>query len=251
MKILENFCSKKIVVTGASSGIGRETAIKLSQLGAELFLLARRESELQKTMSLLSGEVHSYKVCDVSDFEVFEQCLKNEVKQSKKKFDGAVHAAGIGSIRPLRIMDLEYIQMIMGVHTNAFATILKVAASKRYFNDNSSIVGLSSCISKTGARGHSIYAASKAAMDSLAMSSAIEFKNRKIRVNTVCPELVATEMLCASVGFPANTLEEMPEDILKVEEVIVAIISLLSDLSIAITGENVNIGFTMETIHLK
>ena len=64
-----DFNGKKVIVTGASSGVGRETAIILSQCGAKVILVARREAELIKTLEMMDGDCHTYKVVDVSDFD--------------------------------------------------------------------------------------------------------------------------------------------------------------------------------------
>ena len=64
-----DFNGKKVLVTGASSGVGREVAILLSAMGAKVVIVARRETELQKTLSLMEGSGHSYRVLDLTDFD--------------------------------------------------------------------------------------------------------------------------------------------------------------------------------------
>ncbi len=241
----KDFENKKILVTGASSGIGRQIAVDLSQRGAKLVLVARRESELCKTISLLSGEGHTYHSLDVGDFDAMVNLVKIAVKADGVKFDGAVHSAGFVRVTPLRQISFDYLVEHADVHFNAFVAILKCAASKRYFNNSSSIVGLSSSASKFGEKSNSIYAAMKAAMNNMAKSAAAELKDRGIRVNTVCPQLVDTELL---IGID---LEFDRNQVLSAKEVSDVVVTLLSDDITAVSGDNINIGFTAVTKNIK
>ena len=72
-----DFNGKKVLVTGASSGVGREVAILLSAMGAKVVIVARRESELQKTLSLMEGSGHSYRVLDLTDFDGIVETVKD------------------------------------------------------------------------------------------------------------------------------------------------------------------------------
>ncbi len=246
-----DFEKRKILITGASSGVGRETAIRLSQCGAKLLLVARREDKLRETISLLSGEGHSYKVVDVSEFNTFVKFMKNSVKDDGLKFDGAVHAAGIVEPRPFRLVNEKHLSENFGVHFEAFVAILMLASSKKYFNKDSSIVALSSSHTLTGQKSNSIYTAAKAAVNNLAMSAAAELRDNNIRVNTICAAGIKTEMLTKLVLNNAETLSQLPNDLLEPSEVANAIVALMSDSMRYVSGVCLNIGFTTQTVNIR
>ena len=97
---------KKIFLTGASSGIGRDTAIHLSRLGAKVVIAARRESKLQETISMMEGNGHAYYVIDLSDINSIETKM-DEIIYKNGAFDGFVHCAGVGDNRPLQQLKYE------------------------------------------------------------------------------------------------------------------------------------------------
>ncbi len=238
-----DFTDKRFLITGASSGIGRETAIQLSQLGAKLLLIARREDELKNTLEMLSGKGHCYSVLDVGNFDAFVDLIKLDVKKNGAKFDGAVHAAGFSKNIPLRLISREHLDAMFRVHFHAFVAILKCAASKRCFNENASVVGISSCVSKTGSKAHGVYSAAKTAMNNLSMSATTELKSRSVRINTVCPYYVDTDMI-KDAGLDSDK-------VLSVEEVVNLIVPLLSYNLRAVSGTSIDIGFTMETMPIN
>ena len=113
-----NLTGKTILVTGASSGIGRETALLLSQLGARLLLLGRNKGELDKTAGMLEGSGHQIQVCDLSDVDGIP-CWMKEVSASFGQLDGLVHSAGIQITKPLKIMNCQDIENIMRINVTA------------------------------------------------------------------------------------------------------------------------------------
>ncbi len=183
----------------------------------------------------------------MSDFDTFIDTLKKNIEEDGLKLDGAVHAAGIVEPRPLLLINKEHLFENFNVHFSAFVAILKLAASKEYFNDNASIVGLSSSHTLTGQKSNSVYTAMKAAINNLAMSAASELKNRGIRVNTICAGGVKTEMILKLAFNNAETLSQLPNDLLESFELADSILALMSESMKYVTGVNLNVGFIIET----
>lgn len=226
-----DFTGKKIIVTGASSGVGRETAVLLSGSGAKVILIARREEELKKTLSMMEGTGHIYKVLDLSRFDEVVAAMREIVEQDGAKIDCVAHCAAISAPRALRAMTGEAIDQTLKTNFYSFAAILKCAAMKKLFNDGGAVVGVSSLDAKYGHSGNGIYAASKGAMDSMMRSAAKELSPRGIRVNTIRPNFIKTEMLANQVfkTFEGDTVDTLPDGFMLPEGVASVILALLSD----------------------
>lgn len=186
---LEN---KHIVVTGASSGIGKETAKRLSQLGAIVSLVARREEKLKETVSEMAGDKHRYYVCDLSKTDAIEGLITGIVSESGA-LDGFIHCAGIGANLPVSMTKTDTIDSIMKINFYAFAEFIRLLAKKKNSNSNASLVGVSSVASLKGDKSQGAYAASKAAMNAYVHPAAKELAGRNIRVNTVAFGMIKTE----------------------------------------------------------
>ena len=184
---------KHILVTGASSGIGRETAILCSQLGATVSIVARRETQLQETMHMMEGTSHKIYIQDLSDLTGIEELVKRATADSGV-LDGIVHCAGIGQNRSLSLTKPEFIQETLAVTFYSFAELIRIASKKKYSKDGSSFVGISSVASIRGDKAQGAYAAAKAAMNGLIHPYAKELGGRKIRLNTVAFGMIRTEM---------------------------------------------------------
>lgn len=227
-----DFTGKKIIVTGASSGVGRETAILLSGTGAKVILIARREEELKKTLSMMEGTGHTYKVLDMSKFDEVVAAIQEIVEQDGAKIDCVAHCAGIAIPRPLRIMTEEAIDETMKTNFYSFAAILKCAAMKKLFNNGGAIVGVSSTAVYGENPANGIYAASKGAIDSLMKTAAKQLRSRGIRVNTIRPCDIKTEMLTNLVfktKYEGDTVDTLPDNLMLPEGVASVILALLSD----------------------
>jgi NAD(P)-dependent dehydrogenase (short-subunit alcohol dehydrogenase family) len=185
-----NLEGKSILVVGASSGIGADTAKLINQLGAKTILIARREAEMQALLSEMQGE-NDYISFDVSNLDRIEETVKTLVEKHGS-LDGMVYAAGIGSTRPLKMINSNYLHEVMQVNFYPFVEFVRCITKKRMFNEGLSIVGVSSVSSMQGNQGKTAYCASKAAMDSAMRCMAKEFAGKKVRVNTVAPALIKT-----------------------------------------------------------
>ena len=241
---------KTVLVTGASSGIGRGIAVECSKMGAKVVINGRNRERLQKTFDQLEGEGHIQIVADLSKQEDIER-LANEVPE----LNGFVNSAGIPKICPVKRIDRQTLEEIMNV--NAFGPILLTSQllRKKKLQKKSSIVLIASisgvCMANTG---EGPYAATKAALAGYTKTAAFELAAQGTRVNTICPGLVPTEILTLSNEmFSEDQLKETmygryplkrvgtPEDIAN------GAIYLLSDASSWVTGINLVIdgGYTV------
>lgn len=188
-----NLTGRRVLVTGASSGIGRATAVLLSQLGAKLVLVARNEEQLQQTASLLNGGEHLIKPYDLAKSGGIPEWMK-ELSGDIGALNGLVHSAGIQLMRPIRFQSQEEVEETFRINVTAGVQLIKGFRQKGVCSRPSSIVLLSSVMGLVGQSGLSTYAASKAAVLSLARSLAVELASEGIRVNAVAPGQVRTEM---------------------------------------------------------
>jgi len=191
MQHLVSFSDKLIMVTGASAGIGQETAILLSNLGAKLVLIATNEERLQNTMNMLVGNGHKYFCYDLADLENIENKV-NEIVSICGKFDGFVNCVGIRSRRPLSLLSIKEIRNVMDVNFGSFIEMTRCITKKANFNEGLSIVGVSSIASHAGGVSVTAYAASKAAVEAAVRCLSKELANKKIRLNTVVPSQINT-----------------------------------------------------------
>lgn len=188
-----DFTGKTIVVTGASSGIGKKTAVTLSKLGARLILIARREELLKQTLSELEGAGHKYYVWDLSEVETIEELASN-IEGAEGAIDGLVYAAGISSPAPFSQMKPDKVERVFRINFYGFVELSRQFTRKKRFNPGMSIVGISSSASLMGDKAQSIYSSTKAAMNGVMRCIAHELGEKGVRVNTVAPGMTATEM---------------------------------------------------------
>ena len=189
-----DFTGKKIVVTGASSGIGRQTAITLSRLGAQLILIARRENLLEETIGMLEGEGHSYYVADLGIVSEIEPLVKRIISEQGKT-DGLVYAAGVSVTLPTSMSNYEKCMSAFNVNYFAFIEAVRHFTRKGRFNEGMRIVGISSIAAIRGDKSQVIYSGTKAAMDGSVRSMAKELAEKGICINTIMPAYTDTPMM--------------------------------------------------------
>ncbi|MDX2150328.1 MAG: SDR family oxidoreductase [Bryobacteraceae bacterium] len=180
-------------MTGASSGIGRATAVLLSQLGAKLLITGRHSERLATTLNCLEGVGHAQSVFDLCELQRIPEWLK-AAAADHGVFDGLVHCAGIRVTAPLRALSLAKAEDMMRANFLAALMLAKAYCQKGCRAAGGSIVLLSSAAATAGAPAISGYAASKAAVEGLVRSLAVELARDGIRVNCIAPGLVKTEM---------------------------------------------------------
>jgi NAD(P)-dependent dehydrogenase (short-subunit alcohol dehydrogenase family) len=178
---------KAILVTGASSGIGKSIALLCAELGARLIINGRDEGRLSKTFDSLAGSGHIKILGDLCEASTKEAIL------AASNYDGFVSCAGSVLMSPFRMTPEKYFQEMMSVNFLAPMTIAQQLVSKKKFNKSSSIVFISSLSSKASPKASSAYAASKAALESAARTMALELAPN-IRVNCVAPGYVKTPL---------------------------------------------------------
>jgi len=236
---------KRILITGASSGIGRETAIVLSRLGAELALLGRDEAALKETMSLVENpELHQSVILDLAENDHIEPVIK--ILTAERPFDGFVHCAGIAPMRPLAMTKKENIEQVMNVNFYSFVEIVRLLTKgKKRFTLGGSIVVMSSVASIHGKPAKVSYSAAKAAIDASLRCMTVELKDRRVRINSVMPSWVNTRMFSSFKGkFPDSAeIQEIEKKqylgVTGANEVANVIAFLLSDATKTITGTSI------------
>lgn len=227
---------KTILVTGASSGIGAETVKYLSKCGYNIVMVARNTERMKEIASQIDVEpvIISYDLGDLSDIEsIFIKCKEHDLL-----LDGMVHAAGIVQDTPIRTIDTKIMQEVTTIHYYAFVELSKYFSRKRYSNDGSSIVAISSMASVLHEKGMCTYSAAKSAMDAAVGVMSKEFSNRSIRVNAILPRLVNTPMI-ANLGYlDQDSVKEALDPI----QIAYLVEFLLSDKSKHITNAHIPVG---------
>ena len=235
---------KHILITGGAQGIGRQTAITLSELGAKVAIMDLQEEGLKETLSMLKGEGHSIHTADLSDIDSIEPLVVSIVKEYGA-FDGYVQCAGIVKNLPVKNYNFERLHKIMLVNFYSYFEIVRVLSKKGRFNEGMSIVGISSVAATQGASAQAAYGASKAAMNGAMRCLARELGEKGIRLNTVLPAATNTAMYSEYMELKANMketqmkIEANPRQYLGMNapsDVANAIIFLLSPASRKITG---------------
>ena len=232
---------KNILVTGASSGIGKGISIFLSKLGANVIIAARNEEKLKETYKELEPGNHSYYLIDLNNLKAIEGMLDN-ICSVDRKLNGIVYSAGISRTVPIQYLKMEDLMNIMSVNFYAFMELVKHFSKRKYNDKGGSIVAISSISSRVGARGLSAYCASKGALDSAIRSLAVELAAKNIRINSIAPSMIKTQIydglveLVNNNNFEADLKKRQIMGLGKPEDVAGAAAFLLSDAAKFITG---------------
>lgn len=239
---------KTILVTGASSGIGRATAIACSQMGAVVVVTGRNEPRLQETLDALEGSGHQMIVADIANDDQIDY-LVDQIPA----INGLVNNAGITETCPTQFIKRDKLNRVMEVNTIAPILLTQRILKKKKLGKGGSIVftcsisGTRVCVG-----GNVLYSASKGAIHGFMKNAALDLAHKGIRVNDVCPGMIDTHIL------DAGTISEEQLEIEaqrypmkrfgKPEEVAYGIIYLLSDASSFVTGSSIVIdgGFTLQ-----
>lgn len=227
---------KTILVTGASSGIGRATAIECSKMGATLVITGRNEQRLQETLDVLEGEGHQMFIADLSEPTQIEN-LVNQLPI----LNGVACNAGIVNTTLVSFYKEETIEHVFKTNTFSMMMLTKFLVKKKKLSKGSSIVYTSSIGNVFSASiANGIYGASKCAIDGFMRTTALELAAKGIRCNSVNPGMVNTP----AIAINAITAEQLEKDADryplkrygKPEEIAHGIIYLLSDASSFVTG---------------
>jgi len=185
---------KTVLVTGASSGIGRATALRCARLGAAVAITGRNAARLAETEAKLAGACCASITQNLACPEGLESFIQTIVSKTGK-LDGMIHCAGIPAVLPLRALTRPRLEEIMAVDFYAFVELVRQFGKKRYSRDGASIVGISAILARRPRPYELAYISAKAALEAAVPVMAMELKDRKIRVNCVSPGAVKTEML--------------------------------------------------------
>jgi NAD(P)-dependent dehydrogenase (short-subunit alcohol dehydrogenase family) len=199
MKNPLDLTGRTILVTGASSGIGRSTAVLLSQLGARVVLAARNQERLRQTAEALEGSGHEVEPIDLAELEKIPDWLAG-VAQKAGPLAGLVHCAGMASLMPLRVLTMRHLETVMRVNFQSAVALTTAFSRKRVHQAGSSVVLVASVAASCGVPARSAYSASKGALVAFARSAALELAKTGLRVNCVAPAYVRTEMYEESLG---------------------------------------------------
>lgn len=180
--------NKTILVTGASSGIGKATAILCDQLGANLIITGKNAEELNKTKAVLKNKKEAYSA-DLSNEDGINQLIA-----ILPAIDGFVHCAGIIKPLPIKFLKGKHIDEIFKINFSSAVLLSSGLLSSKKLKDGASVVFISSVSAEHPYTGGSLYTASKAALQSFATGLALETSSKKIRVNTISPALIRTKI---------------------------------------------------------
>jgi len=183
-----------VLVTGASRGIGRETAVLLSSLNARVVLVGRNRERLGQTLSSLSGEGHRVAAFDLARTEGIPQWFQS-LASDMGPMNGLVHAAGKQFTMPVRFVTPQKTDELLRTNLSSAIMLVRAFCQKNCHAATSSLVFISSVVGLAGRPGISVYSASKAALIGLTKSLAVELAPERIRVNCIAPAFVQTEML--------------------------------------------------------
>lgn len=228
---------KRILVTGASSGIGRACAICASELGASVVMTGRREEALNETIEKCTKGNHLTVAGDITSRD-FIKVLVDKCG----KLDGFVHAAGIAPMSPVGMLTHENVDLTMRTNFYSFLELMKYYSKNKYRNSKLSVVAISSVSAEIGWAGGSVYCGSKGALSASVRALAIELVSKGIRVNSVSPSNIRTPLY--EVGASDMNDEISLKELLKKQplglgepnQVAWPICFLLSDAASFITG---------------
>ena len=209
---------KTVLVTGASSGIGKATAIICSKLGAKVIAVGRNEERLKDTLSQLEGEENSYFVCDLQSSEQIDNMI-----QSLPEIHGLVNNAGTSILAPVQFIKEDTFKNLLQIDTISPIIFLQKLLKKKLLKRGASVVFTSSMAAMGDvAPGNSMYVACKGAISSFVQCAALELGPKGIRVNAICPAMTDTPLVHEGVTeeqfesiknrYPLGTIGE-PEDI--------------------------------------
>jgi NAD(P)-dependent dehydrogenase (short-subunit alcohol dehydrogenase family) len=239
---------KTILVTGASSGIGKAIAIACSKMRATLVINGRNAQRLQETFLALEGNNHKQFIGDITQTEIICSML-----EEIPNIQGIVHSAGITKILPFAFADRDKMEEIMAINFFAPAELTRLMLKTKKLDKGSSIVFISSVSGVwCSAPGGSMYAASKGAINGLIKGMALDLAPKGIRINSVNPAVIETAIFNEGTITHEQLEENKKQYPLgrfgKPEEVAYAVIYLLSDASAWVTGSNLLIdgGLTLQ-----
>jgi NAD(P)-dependent dehydrogenase (short-subunit alcohol dehydrogenase family) len=198
---------KRILVTGASSGIGRATAVLISKCGARVVLCGRDAGRLEATRDELAGDGHSTQIADLGQADSAHGLVASVVLQDGP-LDGVFYSAGMTKVLPLKLIKDRQLDEVFGANLRGAFGITRAAAKKDVLRDGGSLVFMSSVAAVCGRPALAAYCAAKAGLNGLVRSASVELAPRKIRVNAIDAGAVRTEMHESFVDSVSSDAQE-------------------------------------------
>ncbi len=231
--------NKTILITGASSGIGRATAIECSMLGANVIITARNEERLHETLSMLDiseRQQHQLILADLTESDEIDKIANNI-----SLLDGFVNNAGVGMSKPIQFIKEGDLKEIFSINTYAPVLLTQKILKKKKINKGASIVFTSSIGGNfTVTAGRALYGMTKGAIHNFMKYCALELASRQIRCNSVNPGMIETPLISSGTLSSEDIKIDMEKYPLKrygkPQEVAHAITYLLSDAASWVTG---------------
>lgn len=235
-----SLCGKQILVTGASSGIGKAIAITCAKMGATVIVTGRNVERLNATVNLMPDGAHRIIAADLTKADEIKS-LVTELP----KLDGLVQCAGVGSRVPCKNISKEDIHQVFMPNVEAPILLQSAILSNKKINKAASIVYIASRAANAPSVGNAVYSASKGAIISYAKCLALELAPRMIRVNCICPAMIWTDLIfeggidkeqleVAQLKYPLKRYGQ-PEDVANLA------LYLLSDASSWMTGSTIDL----------
>ena len=233
-----SLAGKRILVTGASSGIGRTTALECSRMGALLVLTGRNAERLHEALSTLEGDGHQAIPADLTNTESLASLVENV-----GKLDGLVLCAGQGNVIPMKLATRQRIEPTFDVNYFAPVELVRLLLKKKCIQDGASLVFVASIGGIDSITiGNGVYGASKAALNSTMKFFALELAPKRIRCNSVCPGMVNTSLIKGGALSEEQHKADMETYPLKrygePQDIAYGIIYLLSDAAAWVTGHS-------------
>lgn len=233
-----SLAGKVIMVTGASSGIGKQIALSIAAQGAKVILIGRDIPRLKAVAESLAGNGHAWYSVDITDYKALKEALS-----AVDVLNGIVHAAGILSLAPIKILDVAQLEQITRTNYYAPVHLTQLLLNGKKLSAGASIIFITSVNGVfTAVKGFGAYAGAKAALNSITKIMALEYATRKIRFNTITPGMIKTEMYTEMMQTVSRESVEQDKakyplgDYGEPEDVANAAIYLLSDASKWVTG---------------
>lgn len=230
---------RRVLITGASSGIGRGIAIACAKEGAQCVLVARNEARLREVQCECGGDQHKIEVVDLSSADGLRSLVDRI-----EPIDGLVQCAGIGDNQtPLKFLTEKFVDEVISINLKAPILLLAMLTKSKKINKGASVVLMSSMSSFFATPAHSLYGATKGGLTAFAKGAALDLASKKIRVNTIAPAMINTPM----INFSSLTEEQIAANIARYplrrygepHDVANAAVFLLSQASSWITGQQI------------
>lgn len=228
---------KTILVTGASSNIGRQIAVKCSEMGAKMIITARSEERLIETVCAMTGKGHQIITNDLSDAEQIPILV-----EKLPELDGIVMCAAIFRTTPIRNNRRKYTEEMFNTNTFANIDLVQLLLKNKKIKDGGSILFISSVAAYRPYAGNALYSATKGAINSFCQVLAIEQGSKKIRANCISPGIIKRDL---KVKEWAVTQEELAKEEARfplgfghTEDIAYAAVYMMSDASRWVTGTN-------------